>query len=128
MLASSKACIGQVCKECEGAQKVRMKENTQHRLISMGHAAGKFVMHGPHDLRAIVLRGTFGWFSPSGPLYETVRPRARGRCLTLVWRDTRIMFLFIYLFNSSQRDSAPDIYMYMWESTNSAIRINYDQM
>ena len=70
--------------------------------ISMGHAAGKSVMHGPHDLRAIVPRGIFGWFAPSGPLYETVRPRARGRCLnTGMARYPNNSFIYLFVFEAS---------------------------
>jgi len=49
--------------------------------ISMGHAAGKSVMHGSDDLRSIAPRGILGWFAPSGALYETVRPRAPFVCM-----------------------------------------------
>jgi len=31
-----------------------------------------------------------------GRLYKTVHPRARGRCLALVWRDNRMIYIFIY--------------------------------
>ena len=50
-----------------------------------------------------------------GPLYETVRPRARGRCLTVVWRDTQIIYLFIYL--------DPDFRMHLYKWTPRGVSI-----
>jgi len=73
-------------------------------------------LHDAHDrggcnvTATTLMRANDGWKAHSGDtgaglcglgchsdlsgMYETVRPRARGRCLTLVWRDTRITYFF----------------------------------